>query len=224
MPDNVRLFLLSNLEHFVLANANSQTVRACTFPTNPLNAGPPLRALLVALDAWITSGALPPASRYPSRSDGTLVPPTLEAVGFPNIPGVVYTGIVSRAAVVDDKVMPPTKGAAYPIFVPKTDADGRDIAGLRLPTLEAPIATHMGWNLRKSGFGEGELCEINGSMLPFAATREERLKNNDSRLSLSERYPHDGDRAAAIAKATRQLVQDRLLLEEDVKLFVPAVN
>jgi hypothetical protein len=61
-------------------------------------------------------------------------------------------------------------------------------------------------------------------MLPFAATREERLKNNDPRLSLAERYPHPGDRAAAIAKAAKQLVEDKLLLEEDVKLFTTTIN
>jgi hypothetical protein len=78
--------------------------------------------------------------------------------------------------------------------------------------------------LRKAGFGEGELCDNNGAMIPFAATREERVKNNDSRLSMAERYPHDGDRAAAIAKAAQQLVRDRLLLEEDTKLFTANVN
>jgi hypothetical protein len=120
--------------------------------------------------------------------------------------------------------MPPSKGAAYSVFVPKTDADGRDVAGLRLPTLEAPAATHTGWNIRKAGFGEGELCENNGAMIPFAATREERLKNNDPRLSMAERYPNEGDRAAAIAKAAQQLVRDRLLLEDDARLYVPNVN
>ena len=73
--------------------------------------------------------------------------------------------------------------------------------------------------MRKAGYAEGELCENNGSMLPFAATREERLKSNDRRPSLAERYPQPQDRTAAVAKAARQLVQDRLLLEEDVKLF-----
>ena len=99
-----------------------------------------------------------------------------------------------------------------------------DLAGLRLPTLEAPAATYTGWNLRKSGFGEGELCDNNGTRVPFAATREDRLKNNDPRLSMAERYPNSGDRAAAVAKAAQQLVQERLLLEEDVKLFVPNLN
>jgi Alpha/beta hydrolase domain len=54
MPDNVRLFLISNLQHFALANDRSALPRTCMFPTNPLHAGPPARALLVALDAWIT--------------------------------------------------------------------------------------------------------------------------------------------------------------------------
>jgi hypothetical protein len=36
--------------------------------------------------------------------------------------------------------------------------------------------------------------------------------------------PRNGDRATAIAKAAQQLVRDRLLLEEDTKLFIPNVN
>ena len=224
MPDNVRLFLISNLQHFALANAKSEMAKTCAFPTNPLNAGPPARALLMALDGWISNGTKPPASRYPSRNDGTLVLPTTEDVGFPNIPGFAYTSRMARPTLIKSDEMPPSKGAAYPVFVPKTDADGRDVAGLRLPTLEAPAATHTGWNLRKAGFGEGELCDNNGAMIGFAATREDRLKNNDPRLSMAERYPNQGDRAAAIAKAAQQLVQDRLLLEEDAKLFIPNVN
>jgi Alpha/beta hydrolase domain len=224
MPDNVRLFLLSNLQHFSLANAKSEMAKTCAFPTNPLNAGPPVRALLVALDGWVSNGTLPPASRYPSRAEGTLVSAAADAAGFPNIPGFVYPSRIASPTLINSDAMPPSKGVAYPVFVPKTDADGRDLAGLRLPTLEAPAATHTGWNLRKAGFGEGELCDNNGAMIPFAATREERLKNNDPRLSMTERYPNAGDRAAAIAKAAQQLVQDRLLLEDDAKLFAPTVN
>src|SRR5580692_11308317 len=96
MPDNVRLFLLSNLQHFSLANAKPEMVKVCAFPTNPLNAGPPVRALLVALDDWISKGTLPPASRYPSRSDGTLVSPAADDVGFPHIPGFAYTSRMAR--------------------------------------------------------------------------------------------------------------------------------
>jgi hypothetical protein len=224
MPDNVRLFLLSNLQHYSLANAKSEMAKACTYPTNPLNAGPQVRALLVALDAWISNGTMPPDSRYPSRADATLAPPAIDQVGFPSIPGISYPGRIAQPTVIKSDDMPPSKGAAYPVFVPKTDVDGRDLAGVRLPTLEAPSATHTGWNLRKSGFSEGELCDNNGTMIPFAATREERLKNNDPRPSMAERYPNDGDHTAAIARAAQQLVRDRLLLEEDVKLFVRNIN
>jgi Alpha/beta hydrolase domain len=220
MPDNVRLFLLSNLQHYSLAQDKSQMVKVCANPTNPLNAGPPLRALLVAMNEWIARGTLPPDSRYPSRTDATLVPPWPSAVGFPNIPGFAYPSRIAQPTLIKSEDMPPSKGAAYPVFVPKTDADGRDIAGIHLPTLEAPAATYTGWNLRKAGFSEGELCDNNGSMIPFAATKEERLKNNDPRLSMAERYPNQGDRAAAIAKATQQLVKDRLILEEDAGLFI----
>jgi hypothetical protein len=224
MPDNVRLFLLSNLQHYSLAQDKSQMVKVCANPTNPLNAGPPVRALLVAMNEWITKGTLPPNSRYPSRADATLAPPWANAVGFPNIPGIAYPSRIAQPTALKSEDMPPSKGTAYPVFVPKTDADGRDIAGIHLPTLEAPAATHTGWNLRKAGFSEGELCDNNGSMIPFAATREERLKINDPRLSMAERYPNDGDRAAAIAKATQQLVRDRLLLEEDAGLFIANPN
>jgi hypothetical protein len=41
---------------------------------------------------------------------------------------------------------------------------------------------------------------------------------------MEERYPHAGDRAAAIAKATQQLIRDRLLLEEDAGLFIANSN
>jgi Alpha/beta hydrolase domain len=224
MPDNVRIFFLSNLQHYALASDKSALTRTCSYPTNPLNAGPPVRALLVALDSWITAGTLPPPSRYPSRIDGTLVEPTPESVGFPHIPGVKYTALMTQPTVIEFDVMPPVKGTPYPVFLPKTDADGRAVAGLHLPTLEAAIATHTGWNLRKAGYAEGELCENNGSMFPFAATREERLKNNDPRLSIAERYPQPGERPAAIAKAASELVRDRLLLEEDVKLFTTSIK
>ena len=224
MPDNVRLFLLSNLQHYALAQDKSQMVKVCANPTNPLNAGPAVRALLVAMNEWIAKGTLPPDSRYPSRADATLAPPWANAVGFPNIPGFAYPSRIAQPTSLKSEDMPPSKGAAYPVFVPKTDADGRDIAGIHLPTLEAPAATHTGWNLRKTGFSEGELCDNNGSMMPFAATREERLKINDPRLSMEERYPNAGDRASAITKATQQLIRDRLLLEEDAGLFIANSN
>ena len=45
---------------------------------------------------------------------------------------------------------------AYPIFVSKVDADGNELAGVRLPPVEAPVATTTGWALRREGFSENE--------------------------------------------------------------------
>ncbi|MGZ5803110.1 MAG: alpha/beta hydrolase domain-containing protein [Xanthobacteraceae bacterium] len=224
MPNNVRLYLLSSLQHAAPANAKSQPTLGCALPSNPLYAGPILRALLVAMEHWVVSNTAPPQSRYPSRADGTLVTAQEVAEGFPRIGNFVHRGVVNQPVEIDHSTMPPTKQDRYPVFVPKTDADGNDIAGIRLPTLAAPAATHLGWNPRAAGFAEGALCGNTGSMLPFAATREERIKNNDPRLSLEERYPKPGDRPAAVERAARQLVQDRLLLEEDVKGFLQTTN
>ena len=63
-------------------------------PVNPMHAGMPMRALLTAMQAWITTGVEPPASRVPMRAHGTLVE-AADAVPR-NIPGLPYTGIHTR--------------------------------------------------------------------------------------------------------------------------------
>ena len=77
---------------------------------------------------------------------------------------------------------------AYPIFVSKVDADGNELAGVRLPPVEAPVATTTGWALRREGFSENEGCESDGQHIPFKKTKAERLAAGDPRLSLQERY------------------------------------
>jgi hypothetical protein len=220
IPDNVRIYLISDSPHFSPFGAKAKPNAICEQPINPLHAGDPLRALLVAMDGWITSGTLPPPSRYPSRADGTWVTPEEDAASFPKIAGFAYSGLVDRPTLIDHSVMPPKPGAAYPVFVAKRDADGHDIAGIRLPLLDAPTATLLGFNYRKAGFAQGELCDNFGSALPLAKTRAERLAANDPRPSLEERYPHPGDYVASVEKSTRTLVEARLLLEPDAQRMI----
>jgi hypothetical protein len=223
LPENVRVYLLANLPHFAPANAVPSTSPLCEQPLNPLHAGAPMRALLVALDAWLTDGTAPPPSRYPSRRDGTLVPADAAAVGFPKLPRFPYSGTVNRLTLVDYGVMPPAKGAAaYPVFVGKTDADGHDLAGIRLPALDAPLATYEAWNFRKADHAGGDLCDLSGSFLPLPATQEERLVAGDPRPLLAERYPHPGDYAAAVTASARRLVGQRLMLDEDAERIIAA--
>ena len=81
----------------------------------------------------------------------------------------------------------PKNGKIYPTYVPKTDADGNDIAGVRLPDVTVPLATYTGWALR-AGAQAGDGCEGAGQMIPFAKTKAERMASGDPRPSVEERY------------------------------------
>jgi len=215
LPDNVRAYLMAGSEHAVPENPVYAT---CQQLGNPLNYAPHMRALIAALDAWISDATPPPDSQFPSVADGTLVPASHPRAAFPSIPGFRYHGLVKQPRGFDFSTQPPTEsGATYPVLVGAKDVDGNNIAGVRHPMLQAPAATHTGWNLRKSGFAENALCSVLGSHMPFAATRAERTATRDQRLSLEERYPTTEAYVRAVAAAVEQLVEARLLLPEDAE-------
>src|SRR5206468_10648143 len=130
----------------------------------------------------------PPPSQYPKIADGTLVPPMPQpAQGYPAIPGIRYSGKLNDMYVNDNFSFPTRHtGQPYMVLVPKTDRDGNDLAGIRSTVIQAPIGTYAGWNLRRAGFIEGEVCGTNGSYVPFARKAADR--GSDPRLSLEERY------------------------------------
>ena len=70
-PRNVRFYLFSSLPHSAGIGPTGPGI--CQQPRNPVVANPGLRALLVALDEWVSAGKTPPASRVPRRANGTLV-------------------------------------------------------------------------------------------------------------------------------------------------------
>ena len=187
---------------------------------------PGYRALLMALDQWVNSGVAPPASRYPSTADGTLVAALPQhSQGFPAIPGVSYTGLVNQLSEVDYGSQPPKAiaGHDYVVLVPKVDADGNEIAGVKLPDVAAPMGTYTGWNPRRAGFAEGE-SSLLGSYIPFAATAADRQASGDPRPSLQERYENHDAYVNAIAGAARELQESRLLLAEDVERYIEAAT
>ena len=98
------------------------------------------------------------------------------------------------------------------------------LAGIRHPWLAAPLATYTGWSLRATGFAPGELCGTNGSYVPFAQTREQRLASGDPRPSVQERYRNHGAYVSAIAREVARQVSDRILLEEDATRIMDAVS
>lgn len=220
LPANVRAYLIASTPHGGAFGSMPAATPTCQMLSNPIHNGVPLRALLVALDRWISDGTLPPASRYPSRKDGTFMPAEAMVKDFPAIPGIAYDGQVNRVKAMNHSTQPPTEGGAYPLFVARVDSDGHDAAGIRMPWIDAPIGTYLGWNLRKADNAQGELCSLTGSFVPFAKTRDERNATKDPRPSIEERYPTHAAYVVAVTKSANQLIQERLMLEDDAKWII----
>jgi len=230
IPHNVHVYHLAGTQH---APAATPVLSVCQQLNNPNPQAQALRALLLHLRAWVVDGVRPPPSRYANLHDRTLVPPDQTSVGWPNIPGVNYTGIVNPAQLVeygsgfdaDDEsgilTEPPVlPGPTYAILVPKVDPDGNEVDGIRSVAIQAPIATYTGWNLRRAGFSEGETCPLAGMFLPFATTKAQRLASGDPRLSLEERYGTHAGYVAAVQAAANRLVADGFLLPDDAATLV----
>ena len=70
-----------------------------------------------------------------------------------------------------------------------TDADGNDLAGIRMPELVVPVATFTGWNLYNDRSGPTNVMSTTtGSFIPFARTPADRERTGDPRPSIEERY------------------------------------
>jgi len=217
-PANVRAFYLPGVSHFVPAGGTASPTSTCALPSNPLHAGPASRALFVALDRWVREGVEPPASRYPMRAHGTLVAPDEGA--FPALPGLEPRSAFNPVTLIDASHEPPAAGAPYPVFVPRVDADFHGVAGIRLPAVEAPKASYLGWNLRRAGFAEGALCGLTGSTVALAETAEAARAAGDARTPLAARYPTPAAYVEAVRTSASRLVAERLMLPEDAVAVV----
>ena len=210
LPANVRAYMIAGGAH-----APGMMLPACRYPANSLNYSPVVRALLMAMIDWTTAGTEPPPSRWPSLARGELVP--VDALQGPSVPaaGLVWPKVINQPE-------PPAGKRAWPLYVPAIDADGNDMAGIRMPDVAAPSGTWLGWNLRKVGYGEGDLCLLAGSHIPFAP--DAAARGGDTRLSLAERYPAPGARAAKLREAAGALRRDRLLLDADADRLIAAAQ
>jgi hypothetical protein len=217
-PRNARGYLVASTQHGGQAWMRS-TPGNCVNNRNPHSPTPALRALLVAMDEWVSEGKAPPASRTPRISDGTLVKPA--DVKFPAIPGIELARRMNEIGVLKDWVKPEMDmSRPYRPLVTQVDADGNETAGVLLPDIAVPLGTYTGWNLYRPPFPEGELCDRDGTYVPFAATRAEREARGDPRPSLEERYGDHAGYVRRVEQAVKKLVAERLLLAEDAELFI----
>ena len=239
-PDAVRVYAIAGAQHALgglpLTDVDPVDGYRGAHTFNCIEYRPLLRAALVNLDRWVSHGQAPPRSQYPRIADTTAVPPADAAPALEAIPGVKLPRPIRKFTRLDfgpdagvPTVVPATIGREFPCLVSQVDADGNEVAGIRMPLVSVPLATHLGWNRRHADIGgEGQTLStggssggtLRGSSIPFAATRSEREAAGDPRPSIEERYGSRKNYLDQIEAAARQLVADGYLLDEDVRPLV----
>lgn len=113
IPANVRIYDVAGASHV-------RGAQDCELPPGELDWSPVMRAILVALDQWVSGNRLPPPN--------SLMP------------------IAQRPG--DKTVLPaPAHLPNAVIQVPLQDAEGNFVGGVRLPDVEVPLGTHGLQNL-----------------------------------------------------------------------------
>ena len=246
IPDNVRIYHFASTQHggFNPVSPVPTSTGICQYLPNVNPYVYQQRALLIDLQEWVANGTSPPPSRYARISDKTLLPPN--AVGFPNLtfptgisayPLVEFIGLYNTRNLLfwgprfhpeDESGItrepPVVEDLAYNILEPAVDSDGNDIDGVRSTTLQVPLGSYMGWNYRAADYGEGDLCDLTGSFIPFAGTLAQRQATNDPRPSLRERYTNTAGYVAAVTSAANKLVNERFLLPDDATSIINNAN
>ena len=200
-------------------------------PFNMVDYAPLHRAALVNLDKWVSGESRPPPSCHPSLVCGTAMESKSILERFRSLPGVnvpIKTTMAMRLDYGPDThlgrttQLPAIEGETYPALVSNIDDDFNEIAGIRLPDIEVPLATSTGWNLRHDSIGNPELyIGITGGLAgwtkPFAPTKVLRQSIGDPRLSIEERYQSRENYVSLVEDSARLLVNKRYMLEEDVE-------
>jgi hypothetical protein len=188
-----------------------------------------IRGFLVNLDRWASEGIEPPASAFPRLADGTAITREAALEALSAIPGLNLLDASSLPTLrrIDlgpdvDKGsarLPATLGSEYPSYVSAVDLDGNEVAGIRMPDLSAPVGTHTGWVPRDASTGGGgQLLDMMGTSVPFAAGARERQERNDPRPSLEERYRDREDYVARVRAAAEALAAAGYIVAEDVEV------
>jgi hypothetical protein len=174
-----------------------------------------MRALLVAMEAWLKDSKEPPPSQYPLIAKDQLV--ANGAFAFPKIPNLAIPKRKREAYRLDFSVEPPKIGAPYPTLLPQVNLDGNETSGIRMPEVQVPLASYTGWNLRSKNIGAPEeLYSMVGSWIPFPINQTERENRKDPRMSIEERYKNKRDYLERITSAAQKMVSEGFLLDRDI--------
>ncbi len=187
---------------------------------NQINIGWPMRAHFEALRGWVDEGTDPPPSAVPREDDATGVPRELVLASLPHYDGLVPPDPEALLGMppldlgpdVDrgiGRFPPEVLGPARPCLVSTLDADGNELAGVRLPHVAVPLDVSFGWNPeRPRGETPVELWNLVGGRVPFTPEQVvERYENKESYLR-------------AVRAVADELVSARHLLGADVDAVV----
>ncbi|HEY2630573.1 MAG TPA: alpha/beta hydrolase domain-containing protein [Usitatibacter sp.] len=164
---------------------------ACSLQPNPLDWAPVSRALLLRLDEWVAVNREPPGSKLMPLQPASSMG---AALGAPeHLPNAV-------------------------VQIPRRDADGNALGGVRLPEAEVPLGTYAGLNLPHS-----RGCMLIGAFVPFAYSKAGRGVEEDPRPSISERYATRDIYVDRVRNAARRLVGEGFMLPEDAAIVVQGV-
>jgi len=112
----------------------------------------------------------------------------------------------------------PVAYSAMPFLLPKVDADGNDVAGIRLPIVSVPLGTLTGWQFRSAEIGApSTLIAMAGAFIEFPKTKADRERTKDPRLSISERYVSRAEYVKRVHDAAVKLADQRFVLKDDVQ-------
>ncbi|BBY90555.1 hypothetical protein MGALJ_02240 [Mycobacterium gallinarum] len=214
-PD-VRTYLLASTDHF--GSSKLKEALPVANPVHRLDVTPVNRALLVALEDWVCEGVEPPRSKVPRTSDGTAVARKEVLSVFSHTTGpdpsaLPHARYIDLGPDADRGIgrWPVKLGEPYVDLVSAVDADGNEVAGIRLPAVAAPLASYTGWNPRRHIDELPDvLYERVGSKLAFPPGRP----------SVTERYPSREDYIVAARTAAESLVAERFLLADEVEAIV----
>jgi hypothetical protein len=191
-------------------------------PGNLVDIAWPMRAHLAALEEWVTGEQDPPASAVPCLDDDSGVSreaalAALAAVGhlssvtMPAPEALLGMPPLDLGPEADRGVgrFPPGAGASRACLVSAVDADGNELAGIRLPEIAVPLSVSAGWNPEQPRPGiPVEVWNLLGGRMPFP--QEE----------IARRYPDRSSYLALVRAQAEDLVAQRHLLSADVEEIV----
>jgi Alpha/beta hydrolase domain len=182
--------LPANVRMYDIAGASHAVLpkAKCDLPPARLDWSPVSRATLLHLDDWVARGTEPPATRLMPLEPAGTNPMVLRAPS--NLPKAV-------------------------IQIPKRDADGNALGGVRLPDMEAPLGANAQQNPPLSF-----TCMLAGAYVAFPRTQADADARHDDHRPVLARYKTRNDYVDRIRTAARALEHEGFLLPDDAAVIV----